>query len=102
MICIRKTILYFAMAVGLCFSGWGFAADARPYFQHAVADAGSYGAAGAKFDAEQAYAFSSQDSRLSIGASLTAESNGFRLSSLTAREVAEGMFGGSVQAKTVG
>lgn len=86
-------------AIGLCFSGWGFASDERPdIIAYVLASCGEHGAESAKFQVEQTYMVSLDSVRTSLGSSLTAESNGYRLTELVAAavndsEVAKGKIG---------
>lgn len=85
-------------AIGLCFSGWALAHDVRPDIITALSYISDHGAESAKFRAEQAYMLSMDSVRTSMGGSLTAESNGYRLSELVTAsvndsEVAKGKIG---------
>lgn len=90
-------------AFGLCFTGFGFADERPDIISYVLASCGDHGAEAAKFKAEQTYMVSLDSVRTSLGSSLTAESNGYRLSELVVAavndsEVAKGKLGVSAGA----
>ena len=79
MISIRRSLLYFASAIAIAFSGRGFASESPllRYTMHVVAEQGSYGAEAAKFKAEQAYAVSLDSVQAVLAGGLVSDGNGY-------------------------
>lgn len=76
---LRRSLMYFASALALCFSSMGFATESPSlrYAYSVVADQGCYGVATAKFKAEQAYAVSLDSVQAVLAGGLVSDGNGY-------------------------